>query len=128
MPPKSMPLGAAKAAVGRKTKAELAAELEKKREAMSEQMLKNREEFDLNEDKVSFYELASWYGECVERNWGGRVALESWLCTRNDVRALSNNVLPSLKLHSHPSPVYYSSTLHLCRFRLGQFRVLFRGD
>ncbi|GMH53948.1 hypothetical protein TrST_g11901 [Triparma strigata] len=62
MPPKAMPLGAAKAAVGRKTKAELAAELEKKREAMSEQMLKNREEFDLNEDKVSFYELASWYG------------------------------------------------------------------
>ncbi|GMI05902.1 hypothetical protein TrLO_g5613 [Triparma laevis f. longispina] len=57
-----MPLGAAKAAVGRKTKKELQEELEKKREAMSEQLLKNRMEFDLNEDKVSAYELASWYG------------------------------------------------------------------
>lgn len=64
MPPKAMPLGAARAAVGRKTKKELQEELEKKREAMSEQLMKNRMEFDLNEDKVSAYELASWYGEC----------------------------------------------------------------
>ena len=83
-----MPLGAAKAAVGRKTKAELAAELEKKREAMSEQMLKNREEFDLNEDKVSTYELGSWYGECVERSWGGGGVLSFGCALATTSRAL----------------------------------------
>jgi len=56
-----MPLAAAKKAVGDKSPQQIKEEEDRKKEAMSEEMLKNRAEFDLNEDITGKAELYSWY-------------------------------------------------------------------
>lgn len=64
---KAMPIAVAKKAVGKKNPNPTKEGIIAKKEKMSEEMLKNREEFELNEDSVSKGELFSWYGECPPR-------------------------------------------------------------
>eukprot|EP00520_Triparma_pacifica_P000612 CAMPEP_0118647030 /NCGR_PEP_ID=MMETSP0785-20121206/8386_1 /TAXON_ID=91992 /ORGANISM="Bolidomonas pacifica, Strain CCMP 1866" /LENGTH=921 /DNA_ID=CAMNT_0006539091 /DNA_START=195 /DNA_END=2957 /DNA_ORIENTATION=+ len=59
---RAMPLAAAKKTQGHKTKGELAEEQRKRIEELNEKNAEARQEFDLNEDEVSRYELLSWYG------------------------------------------------------------------
>ena len=58
---KAMPLAAAKKSVGQKSPQQIKEEKDRKKEQMSEEMMKNRNEFDFNEDTVNKPELYSWY-------------------------------------------------------------------